>query len=466
MILEITPGWNEMTKRILSVFALLALALPGAGPPSVFAIHGARVVTVNGPVIEGGTVLIRDGLIEDVGANVTIPAEAWVIEGRGLTVYPGLIDALSSLGIPEATPTPTAATRAVARTAPSQPGPSPTPAPGAESRAAQGPEDRPSNTSWLRAADLISPSDPRLEAARSAGFTTAVTFPQRGIFAGQGAIIALAGERPGQMVISAPAGLFLTLSTAGFASFPGSLMGVLAYIRQIYLDAAHYRMAKEFYARHPAGNQRPAYDRALEGVLEAARVLLPASRAVEIERMLRLAEELKLNAVLYGAHEAHRVAARLKRTGTPVLVSLRWPERDRDADPELVDSLRVLEFREMAPATPAALTKEGVPFAFYTEGITSPRDLGRAVRRALEAGLTPEAAVRAFTLSAAEIYGVADRLGSIEKGKIANLIVTDGHLFQEKTRVRYVFIDGSKYEPLPEPPPEEGRPEPSQEVIR
>jgi len=442
--------------------------VPGAwaaGPPRVYAIRDARVVTVSGPVIERGTVVLREGLIEAVGEKTPIPPEAWVIEGQGLTVYPGLIDALSSLGIPEAAPTP-APTRTSARTVPAQPSQPPAQVQTPETRPAEGPEDRPSNTSWLRAADLISPADRRLETARSLGFTAAVTFPQRGIFAGQGAVIALAGERPGQMVISAPAGLFLTLSTAGFTSFPGSLMGVLAYIRQVYLDAEHYRLAKEFYARHPNGSQRPAYDRALEGVLEAPRVLLPASRAVEIDRMLRFAAELKLNAVLYGAHEAHRVAALLKKSGVPVLISLRWPERSRDADPDQVDSLRVLEFRERAPTTPAVLAKQGVPFAFYTEGITSAREFIRAVRRALEAGLTPEAALRAFTLSAAEIYGVADRLGSIEKGKIANLIVTDGELFQEKTRVKYVFIDGLKYEPLPEPPEETSRPEPSWEVTR
>jgi len=176
---------------------------------------------------------------------------------------------------------------------------------------------------------------------------------------------------------------------------------------------------------------------------------------------------LKLNAVLYGGHEAHRVAALLKKSGVPVLVSLRWPERSRDADHEQVESLRVLEFREMAPSTPAALAREGVRFAFYADGLWSQRELVRAVRRALEAGLSQADAVRAFTLSAAEIYGVADRLGSIEKGKIANLIVTDGELFQEKTRVKYVFIDGRKYEPLPEAPPEEGgRAEPSEEVVQ
>lgn len=444
-----------------------AAAARAAGPPSVYAIRGAKVVTVSGPVIESGTVLIRDGVIEEVGSRVAVPAEAWVIEGQGLTVYPGLIDALSSLGIPEAATAPASTMRTATRTTPAQPSPAPGPSPAAEARPAQGPEDRPSTTSWLRAADLISPADRRLESARSAGFTAAVTFPQRGIFAGQGAVIALGGQRPGEMVISAPAGMYVTLSTAGFSSFPGSLMGVMAYIRQIYLDAEHYRMAKEFYARNPAGGPRPAYDRALEGVLEAPRVLLPASRAVEIDRMVRFARELKLNAVLYGAHEAHRVVSLLKDTGTPVLVSLRWPERERDSDPERVDSLRVLEFREMAPSTPAALAKSGVRFAFYTEGITSAREFVRAVRRALDAGLTPEAALRAFTLSAAEIYGVDERLGSIEKGKIANLIVADGELFQEKTRVKYVFVDGIKYEPLPEAPPEEGaRPEPSEEVIQ
>ncbi len=451
-------------KRI-SLLLLLAAGAPAAPPPSVYAIRGARVVTLSGPVLEAGTVLIRDGLIQEVGANVAVPPEAWVIEGRGLTVYPGLIDALSSLGIPEAAATAPTTGRGAVRAAPAQPAPAQAPA--AETRPAQGPEDRPSTTTWVRAADLISPADRRLETARSAGFTTAVTFPQRGILAGQGAVIALAGERPGQMVIRSPAGLYATLTTAGFASFPGSLMGVMAYIRQVYLDAEHYRLAKEFYARNPAGNRRPAYDRALEGVLEAPRVLLPASRAVEIDRMLRFAAELKLNAVLYGAHEAHRAAAALKKAGVPVLVSLKWPERERDSDPEQIESLRVLEFRELAPSTPAALAREGVRFAFYTEGISSPREFVRAVRRALEAGLTPEAALRAFTLSPAEIYGLADRLGSIEKGKIANLVVTDGELFQEKTRVKYVFIDGVKYEPLPEAPPEEaGRPEPSREVAR
>ena len=447
-----------MRKIVLLLWAA-ACALQAA-PPAVFAIRDARIVRVSGPVLERGTVLIRDGLIEQVGPNVNIPPDAWVIEAQGLTVYPGLIDALSTLGIAEAAASAAPTGRSArTQTPPSTPAPSETPAqpatPAPTGPPARGPEDRPSNTSWVRAADLVSPSDRRLEAARSLGFTTAMTFPQRGIFAGQGAVVNLAGEKGGQMVVSAPAGLYLSLSGGGFSSFPGSLFGVMAYVRQIFLDADHYRQAKETYAARPVGSKRLAYDRALEGVLEAPRLLLPATRAVEVDRMLRFAGELKRPVVLYGAHEAYRAADLLKKSGTPVLVSLRWPERSREADPEDVEALRILEMRERAPSTPAALAKAGVLFAFYTDGIATQRELVRAVRRAFETGLAPADAVRAFTLSAAEIYGVADRLGSIDPGKIANLVVTSGDLFQEKTQIKHVFVDGVKFEPAPEPPAEE-----------
>jgi len=156
--------------------------------------------------------------------------------------------------------------------------------------------------------------------------------------------------------------------------------------------------------------------------------------------------------VLYGLHEAYRAANLLKDASVPALVSLKWPERDKDADPDEIEAMRVLDLRDKAPGTAAALAKAGVPFAFYTDGIATPREVMRAVKKAIDAGLKPEEAVRAMTLSPAQIYGVADRLGSIEKGKIANLVVTKGDLFQDKTEVKYVFIDGQKFEPVEEPP--------------
>ena len=227
-------------------------------------------------------------------------------------------------------------------------------------------------------------------------------------------------------------------------------MGVIAYIRQVYLDAGHYKLVKDAYDKDPRGMERPAYDRALEGVLASKRILLPANRLVEIDRMLRFAAELKQPLILYGGREAYRpeAAALLKKSGTPLLLSIRWPEPPvRAPDAEDTDTLRTLETRDQAPSAPAVLQKAGVKFALYSDGLDAPRDFQRAVKKALDNGLSREDALRALTLSPAEIYGVADRLGSIEKGKIANLVVTKGDIFDDRTTVVMVFVDGKKYTP-------------------
>jgi hypothetical protein len=431
-------------NRLIACALVCAGAAIGAAPGG-FAIRNARIVVVSGPPIEKGAVVLRNGLIESVGAGVSVPSDVWVIEGEGLTVYPGLIDALSTIGLPDMAAPTAAPSRSATPARPATPAPATPPS--------QGPEDRPATSSWAAAADMIQTSDRRIESFRSAGFTTAATFPVRGIFGGQGAVIDLAGEKPGQMVVAPNIGQYITMSTSGsFGSFPGSLMGTLAYIRQVYLDAGRYQIAKAAYATNARGAERPVYDRALEGVIASSRILLPAVREVEIARMIRFGQELKQPFILYGLHEGYRAANLLKQAGVPVLVSLKWPERSRDADPMEQDPLRVLEMRDKAPGTPAVLAAAGVKFAFYSDGTSAPREVLGAVKKAIDAGLTPEDAVRAMTLSAAEIYGVADRLGSIERGKIANLVVTKGDLFQDKTEVKYIFVDGEKFEPVPEPP--------------
>jgi len=396
---------------------------------------------VSGPVIAKGTVVVRDGLIEAVGDSIAVPADAQVIDGEGMTVYPGLVDALSTWGMPGAGPTGGRGGRGAA-------------APATTEQPAMGPEDRPRTTSWTKAADEIQASDHRIETARNAGFTTAVVFPTRGIFGGQGSVIDLAGAKTEDMVLVPSIGQYIAMNVGrGFGGgFPSSLMGVIAYVRQIYLDADHYKLVKEAYEKNPRGMKRPEYDRALEGVLESKRILLPAARLVEMDRMLRFGEELKQPTVLYGMREGYRAGDLLKQHKTPVLVSLKWPEAARDADPDEVDTLRTLENRAKAPSTPGILKQAGVKFAFYTDGVDAPRDIQRAVKKAIDNGLAREDAVRALTLSPAEIYGVADRIGSIEKGKIANLVVTRGEIFDDRTRVEMIFIDGVKHMPTPEPP--------------
>jgi hypothetical protein len=447
----------HLTLLALACFTAIAGAAEG---PQVYAIKGARIVRVSAPPIESGTVVLRDGIIEAVGDNVTVPADAWVIDGKGMTVYPGLVDALSTWGLPGAAPTATAGGGGRGRGATAAAAPT-TPQP-----VINGPEDRPSNSSYVKAADMLVPTERSIETARDGGFTTAVTFPTTNLFAGQGAVFNLAGDRAGAMVVNSSAGQYLKFPSGGGGgggggSYPGSLMGVIAYIRQIYMDADHYKDANNIYKQHPGGLTRPAYDKTLEGVIESPRTLVPANRMVEIERMVHVSKELKLNAVLYGAEEGWRGADMLAKAKYPVLVSLKWPARSADANPNDEDSLRTLVLRDKAPTTPAAFAKAGVKFAFYTDGITSSRDIMRAVKRAIDNGLSSADAIRALTLSPAEIYGVSDRLGSIDKGKIGNIVVADGDIFAG-AKVKYVFVDGMKFEPTQEAPAMRRGPESAQ----
>jgi imidazolonepropionase-like amidohydrolase len=435
-------------RLVYSVCCAAALAVH-AEVPSLIAIRDARVVPVKGAAMEKATVIIREGLIAGAGASLAVPAGAYVIDGTGLTVYPGLIDAYSTWGIPQATATAPAGS---GRSGGGTPSLLSALQSGQQQPRSQGPQDRPGTNTWVRAADLVRPADSRLEAARSAGFTTAMTFPRGGLIGGHGAAVNLGGETGGAMVVANGIGLQMSFTPSGYSGFPGTQMGMLAYFRQLWLDAAYYSQAKASYASDPTGVKRPEYDRALEHLGGFPRVLLPAASPVQMERALKLAGELKAAPVLYGVVEGYRMAAALKQAGVAVILNSRWPSRQRDADPEQVESLRVLEQRDMAPQSPKALASAGVPFAMSSDGADAPRDVIRALKRAIDLGLSKEDALKALTLAPAEIFGLSSRLGSIENGKVANLTVTDGDLFDERTKVRMVFIDGVKYVPAPQAP--------------
>jgi imidazolonepropionase-like amidohydrolase len=423
-----------------AIFAGWACTARGeGGEPRYFAIKNARIVPVSGPVIENGTVVIAKGLIQAVGTNVTIPPEAWVIDGTGLTVYPGLIDAGTNLGLAQDDD---AKKRAAA--------------PGAS---ASGPEDRPATTPWRVAADELKTDDKRIESWRNAGFTTALTIPEGGIFPGQATVIDLGGDRPGDYAVRPRATVPVSFKpVGGFFGFPDSLMGTIAYVRQVLDDTTWYTKAEPIYQANPTKTERVPYDRT-EYVLSRALqnnelVLLPANNSVQILRALRLANEWKIRAVLYGGQQGYDVAAALAASKIPVLVSLKWPERAKDADPEAEQTLRGLRFRNRAPGTPAALAKSGVKFAFYSDGLAAPKDIFKNVKKATDAGLSQDAALRAMTLDAADILGLSDRLGSIAPGKIANVVVTDGDIFNDRTKVKHVFVDGRWFVIHEEAPPE------------
>jgi imidazolonepropionase-like amidohydrolase len=439
--------------RVLSSIAALAIGfvvtMSGAQAPSAptYAIRGAKIVPVSGAEIASGNIVLRNGLIEAVGANAAIPNDAIVIDGAGLTVYPGLID----MGNASAIDAPAGAAAAGGRGgAPAAPG--------------QSREDteRAKRDRLLRA-DFMAAANLRLEGAdltrlASAGITTVLATPAGNIFRGQSALVnvvappddpqigSLADIRKTVTVVEAPVALHVNFQPGG-GPYPASLMGAIAFVRQAFADAAWQRQALAQYQKNPA-MPRPVWDPALDGLLPAIDKRMPvafdANAAREIARVLRLAKELNVNPIVTGAREAADMAAELKAANAPVIYSLNYPVRPRALPPDADEPLAVLRARAAAPKAPAALAKAGVTFAFETGGLAQPRDFVRNAARAVREGLPADAALRALTLDAAKIARADRRLGSLERGKIANVVVTEGDIFADNMRVRHVFVDGHK----------------------
>jgi hypothetical protein len=435
---RLCPFALAFAVTLLALLALTPQMFGQGGEPQYFAIRGARIVPVSGPPVENATVVMAHGVITAIGKDVAIPPDAWVVEGKGLTVYPGLFDSFTDVGIPAATPAPGGSGEG----GPRQP---------ATQEVSRGPEDRPGTTPWRSAADEVSLSDKRIESWRNAGFTTVVSAPKGGMFPGQASLLDLAGDRASELVVKTPVAIPVSLQpSGGFGNFPGSLMGALAYVHQVWIDTDWSTRAQTVYDKNPRGVARPPYDHTESVLAEALEdhtlVLIPANNSVQLLRALQLVDVWRVGGVIYGGQMAYEVAGEIGAKKVPVLVNLKWPEAEKDADPDEKPSLRTLRFRDKAPSSPAALAKAGVKFAFYSGGITAPKDILKAAKKSIDAGLAPDAALRALTITPAEIYGVSDRLGSIETGKIANLVVTDGDLFNEKTKIKLVFVDGKRFE--------------------
>ncbi len=427
---------------VMAVPILLALtAIPEVlsaqrAVPSTYAITNARIVPVSQPPIEKGTIVIRNGLIASVGANVTVPADARLVDGTGLTVYPGFIDSYGSLGIPSAAQG--AGGRGGRGGGGAQAATAATGAANSAYPAGLQPE--------IRAQELLNPDGDSFTAAHGAGFTSALSAQGAGIFQGTSALINLTDGDVNALVVKPDVAQHIGFTPLRNGGYPNSLMGVFSSLRQILLDAQHYRDEQAAYSRNPRGMQRPEADpslAALQDVIAGKEpVVMFASSQREIERALDLAKEFGLKPIIAGGSEAYTVAARLKAEGVPVLLSANFPRRtaapSADADP---DPIRVLRERVEAPKSPAKLQAAGVRFALQSGGSNSFNDLIPNVRRAIENGLTTEQAIRSLTLQPAEILGVADRLGSIETGKIANLTISRGDLMTTG-RITQLFIDG------------------------
>ncbi|MBX3244683.1 MAG: amidohydrolase family protein [Acidobacteria bacterium] len=446
------------TKFLLLAFAAIVTILGNTVEAQSVAITNARIVTVSGSTIPSGSVVIRDGLIEAVGADVRIPADARIINGSGLTVYPGLFDAASTLGMP-------APSGPQGQGGPGGGGGGAAAAAAAAARAGEleGISNYPVGLRpEFRAADVFKAGDSQFEAVRNAGITTAVVSGRTGIFTGASLVTNLAGDRVSAMIIRSPASQNFSYRTIGGGQYPASLLGTFSAFRQLLHDAKRQQDIERLHAADPRGLKRPESDPSLTALYPVINGQMPivfnANTEREIVRSLDLAKEFKLKAVISGGHEAWKQAARLKEQNVPVLVSLNFPKGTAPTAPEAdPDDLSTLKMRAETPKGPARLVQAGVKIAFQTGDLTNVNDIFTNLGYAIDDGLSADAALRAFTLSGAEIFGVDNVTGSVEKGKIANLVVTRGDVFAKERTVTHVIVDGNVFEQKERPAAQPGR---------
>ena len=403
-------------KALILSSILLTAAPSWAAKEPVYALVGARVVSVSGPTREKATVVLRDGVIEAVG-DVAPPPDARVIDVTGLTLTPGLIDGMGSIGLPQG-------------------------------------KGKDSSKPSPKAGDAIAPQAlalDRIQAAealkaRDNGITTALVVSSEGILPGRSVLIDLSGTTAEAMAVKEPAAMHLHMTTRA-AGYPDSLMGTVALTRQSLYNAIHYRDEWAAYRAAPGGRKRPLFDSGLEAWQDvlAGRLTLvvTASRENDLRRTLAFADEFKIPVAVAGAPQAARLADLVKTRKLPLLVGVNFdpPKAASFASPD--DEVDRQDIDE-AERNPAALEKAGVRFGF---GSLYAKDYVAGIRRAIERGLSREGALRAATLGAAEFLGVADRLGSLDKGKIANLVAWQGDPLTKDARAKMVFVDGVLYEP-------------------
>lgn len=452
--------------------ATLTFTLTGGASSSglTYAIRGAKIVTVSGATIDSGTVVMRDGVIQAVGATVTVPADAIVTDGTGLTVYPGLIDMASSAPL-DATP-PSAPDAEAGRGGGGRGGG------GGATFATMEEAERAKRAAILRpdfqAAENLVESSEGLSQMAQAGITSVLAVPSQGIFKGQSALVntayppddpqisTLADYRRGLAVVKSPVAQHVNIGgRGGGTGYPNSLLGTIAFTRQGFLDAQWQRDATAIYEKTGARGPRPLVEPSLDALKAALAGEMPvafdANEGREIDRSLIMANDFKLKPIIVGGAGAGMRIEDLRKAKASVIYGLNF--RGAGAGPAGGggggggrgggggDTMRAMQAAANAPKVPAMLAKAGLPFAFTSGGTLAPADFVRnAGRTVKEGGLTPEAALRALTIDAARIAGAADRVGSIEQGKIANIVVTDGDLFETNTRVRHVFIDGRPIE--------------------
>jgi imidazolonepropionase-like amidohydrolase len=443
--------------RLVLPVAALAITHTVAGAQSqsrdnltgVWALTNARIETVTKGTIDRGTIVIRNGVIEAVGATVTPPADARVVDVSGRTIVPAFIDLTSSLGLRQ---------------------------PAVEGRGGRGaapvpfviPGQEPEVTTEVRVVGLepdrviaeelnLSPADART--SRDAGIGAVLVAPSRGLFRGLSAVVPMRDDTASRWIVKSPVALHVGYQTVP-GEYPSNLLGVIAYQRQAFYDAQRHAMVMDRYKANPRGMPRTAHNAELEALVPVVKGDMPAFVAAnaenEILRALALGKEFNIKLTVVGAVEGFRAINALK-TARPPVVTVDFPtpaqttgwqyQYSTRQDPADSASRRAAATR-VIEGNAAALHNAGIKFALASGGLAAAAFMDN-VRKAIAAGLPRSVAIEALTIRAAEAAGVDAQLGSIEAGKIANLLVVQGEPLAATARLEKVYVDGLQYDVVP-----------------
>ncbi|HKQ59163.1 MAG TPA: amidohydrolase family protein, partial [Candidatus Eisenbacteria bacterium] len=291
----------------------------------------------------------------------------------------------------------------------------------------------------------------QIESLRAAGFAAAQVSPRAGILRGQSAVLGMRAGDPNDVIVKNDAAQVVAIEAAR-EGYPGSLMGAIAVIRQAFIDAKWYRDALAAYLRAPGGKERPELNlawAALQPTIGGTQpALFVADDMMEVLRAAALAKEAGVTAQVVGAGDEYKRAKEIAATGMSLVVPVVFPEAPdlADADAAVEVSTEELRHWNQAPGNAAALAKSGVTFALTANGLKDVKSFRGAVAKAIERGFTPDQALASVTTVPARMLGLANRLGTLTPGKVANLTVTRGELFSEQGKVAEVWVDGDRYD--------------------
>lgn len=451
---------NKQFKLPLLIFCCcLSGLLLGQDIPKVtstFAIKNANVTVRPGQMIQNATILVKDGLIQQVGPSVNIPFDAEVINADSMFIYPGFIDALSHTGV---------------KAKEEKPNPNPSYKPG------NAPNDKAGITPEVKVRDVLHAKDGSVKSMRDLGFVISHVVPRGRLFAGQGSIVLLSGSNVDHMLMKENVSQFGRLQgTRGV--FPATTIGAMSKFRDLYKNAELADQYQKAFALNSSGMKRPSYDAATKALIPVTRKSMPlffyAEKSKDIHRAIQLKKELGFHMVLVEAKQIYPVMKKVQQHNLPVLLSLDLPKKEKeekkkdkedDKEKEEMDpekealKKRADKIRETYLSQAAQMEKSGVPFSFSFTKVKT-KDIHSNIKRLIESGLSENGALAALTTNPAKLLGISNVTGTLERGKMANLVISDKNIFEEKSKIHYVFVEGEKFamDIKPESKKEDGDP--------